>query len=785
MNKKTKWAIPFAVLALTCGIAAGCGGGHKHSYTEWAHNETQHWKECPEDHEKDEGTLADHVFADGVCVCGVTEQVAPPVTDVTITDGTTDTNGTVTLSKTTAKTGDSVTVTVTPNDGYQLESLTVNSANVFGAMTGNTYEFTVSENTTVVAVFEKIASSSVNAQITGKKYGVTGNSLQAGTTVTLSADGREDVTATITADGKIVVDEIAGDNWKVKVDGYVTAEIMIPRDTEYTTAISLEYDLMENLNISWGNSDQQDLSAQNDGKVTHSSGYYQWVSTKDSYDSVAITANVVKGGYRQGVFIRFKGDTYADDGFVMLEKERQDKICICGAGDGYTGKNLWKDNWDNYLGSNSSNSLMNDEYELTLVRDGANIYIFIDGEYTATKVLPEGYADKECYVGLFCTDATSMENSERTFRIGTYNDFFKAVTITDATETDANGSLTIPEGEYKVGEQVRITVTPSAGYLLGSLKVNGKEYGDKVVNDTLTLTLTSATVELKASFNSSAFSADNKVCPEGTYDFDSYLINDQLILGYKRYNTANDKPSYGDLIGTGLDDVTRYGDDFNGTTGNIGFKVNGNTNANCLFLDNGVYKDVTVTVPAGATQILVFTGTYDPDEKTITCNLYDENGHCVGNGTFLHTRGDSPRADLVTFTVDKTKIGEGGTYTLRIGGNCSTTVAAIVVLGEKHDVTITNGTTDTNGTVTIDKTTATTGDKVTVTLTPSATYRISDLKVDGKSVLASIVDNTYTFVALKNTTVVAEFEKLQLVDVTLTMKATDFADRDVTLAEGT
>ena len=56
MNKKLKFAIPFAVLAISCGIAAGCDGcnKHEHSYTEWGYNETQHWKECPDDHAKDE-----------------------------------------------------------------------------------------------------------------------------------------------------------------------------------------------------------------------------------------------------------------------------------------------------------------------------------------------------------------------------------------------------------------------------------------------------------------------------------------------------------------------------------------------------------------------------------------------------------------------------------------------------------------------------------------------------------------------------------------------------------
>lgn len=72
MNKKFKWAIPFAVMALTCGIAAGCGG-HKHDYTEWGSNETQHWKQCPEDGEQDANTVENHGApnAEGKCPdCG-------------------------------------------------------------------------------------------------------------------------------------------------------------------------------------------------------------------------------------------------------------------------------------------------------------------------------------------------------------------------------------------------------------------------------------------------------------------------------------------------------------------------------------------------------------------------------------------------------------------------------------------------------------------------------------------------------------------------------------------
>ena len=484
MNKKIKWAIPFAVLALSCGIAAGCeGGGHEHSYTEWGYNETQHWKQCPEDDEIDQSTKEDHNFIDGSCECGATQQT-PPVTDVTVTNATTDTNGTVTLSKTTVKAGESVTVTVEPKAGYQLKSLTVNGANVFGAMTGNTYTFTAQENTTVVAVFEKIASSSVNAVITGKKYGVTGNSLTAGTTVTLSAEGRDDIATEIKADGDnlvIKVDEIAGDNWAVKVEGYVAATIIVPRDAEYTSAIALEYDLMENLKNTWGNADSVDLSKQNDGKIKHTGGYVQWVSSKNSYESVAITAKVVKGGFRQGVFIRFKGDKYEDDKYVMVSKENSDKIgwCAMGGGSDYKGSAIspWEDN---------IKPLTKDEYELTLVRDGADIYFFVDGEYINKKTFSD-YADKECYVGLLCTDATKMENSERTFAIQDASEFLE-ISVTDETAAGAHGTVTIDKPTAKINEQVTVTLAPENGYKISDLKIDGVSVLSQMTGKSYTFT---------------------------------------------------------------------------------------------------------------------------------------------------------------------------------------------------------------------------------------------------------------------------------------------------------
>lgn len=86
MNKKFRFAILFAVLALSCCIVAtGCsgdnggGGGqeHEHSYTVWKFDDDEHWKECPDDGTIDESTRGEHDFVVGKCECGATEKTGP------------------------------------------------------------------------------------------------------------------------------------------------------------------------------------------------------------------------------------------------------------------------------------------------------------------------------------------------------------------------------------------------------------------------------------------------------------------------------------------------------------------------------------------------------------------------------------------------------------------------------------------------------------------------------------------------------------------------------------
>ncbi len=83
MNKKL-----FALLALMLVIAmcvfVACdnnklpngGNEHTHAYTQWAHDDTHHWKVCS-CNDIDQSTKATHNFVDGVCECGATKPIDP------------------------------------------------------------------------------------------------------------------------------------------------------------------------------------------------------------------------------------------------------------------------------------------------------------------------------------------------------------------------------------------------------------------------------------------------------------------------------------------------------------------------------------------------------------------------------------------------------------------------------------------------------------------------------------------------------------------------------------
>ena len=173
----------------------------------------------------------------------------------------------------------------------------------FGAVENKTLTITADRAALEVeATFVKEQPIDISVTVKGKKVGTTA-ALAENTQVTLS--GIETPFA-VNAEGKITGEGIVKGRYTVTVDGYLPKEITLD---ENLTEIVLEYDLFENLTLSWGWGDKTDLSKQNDGKLIYGSGVTRWLSTKSSYDSVAVSVTLLDGGHRQGVFIRFKGDT--------------------------------------------------------------------------------------------------------------------------------------------------------------------------------------------------------------------------------------------------------------------------------------------------------------------------------------------------------------------------------------------------------------------------------------------------------------------------------------------
>ncbi len=93
-----------------------------------------------------------------------------PVQKYTVTNATTDTNGTVAINPTTAKADDTITLTVTPNDGYEVDTVKAvpadDSSNTAIVVTKDTtdntkYTFTMpAENVKVTATFKATAPTS-------------------------------------------------------------------------------------------------------------------------------------------------------------------------------------------------------------------------------------------------------------------------------------------------------------------------------------------------------------------------------------------------------------------------------------------------------------------------------------------------------------------------------------------------------------------------------------------------------------------------------------------------
>lgn len=409
----------------------------------------------------------------------------------TITDATTA-NGSITIPEN-IKVGDTVAITIVPDNGYKISSLKVNDVDVTGQIQGNTYSFTVSGATTVSAEFVEIQEGSLNAEITGKKLGVT-NALTAGVEVTLSAAGLDDIkTFIIESEGKTMLQlaSIPAGEWTVSAPGYFGAKITVVANEEYTTAIALEYDLFAVLEH---DAADHDFSHQNDvepyismlNKKTFN------VLSNDGYTGVAATlhvqfANSGNNMHTQGIILKFEdgkhvivryhnGDQangniqYVDNAWNSCKKEDT----LFGAN---AGLNQWGEAPVHTLTSDETTAIKGDGLDLTAIINQGVLHVLFDGKFVSHYKLPAGYADKKVHVGYFAWEA--VKDSKWYFAMS--DELPDAGSITNNTATDANGTVDFDGTNIKIGDEVQMTITPQNGYVLESLTVNGKDVTAQVI----------------------------------------------------------------------------------------------------------------------------------------------------------------------------------------------------------------------------------------------------------------------------------------------------------------
>ena len=88
MKAKRTLIVILAILLVATVVSAVACKKHTHQYTKWAHNDTQHYKVCPDDNVADTNSYADHVYdqENGTkCVCGK-EKPVEPCTEHSYTD---------------------------------------------------------------------------------------------------------------------------------------------------------------------------------------------------------------------------------------------------------------------------------------------------------------------------------------------------------------------------------------------------------------------------------------------------------------------------------------------------------------------------------------------------------------------------------------------------------------------------------------------------------------------------------------------------------------------------
>ena len=282
--------------------------------------------------------------------------------------------------------------------------------------TAETITLMDSANNVVTAPLKK--AGDLSAEIKSHKYGSLA-AMENGTVITLEKDGKQ-TTATVEG-GKITAANLPAGTYSVKTNNYLNGELKITAGAKNESALTLEYDAFATTSGMEGWGSVRDFSKQNDGKITLNNDM-QFIFSRKTFNKVAFSVVLQKdwnsngGNGTQGVIFRFKdGDAYKGiaamqtEGEQFLRNDGQAKYGQFWAKQG-VGLNGSLDlaeggNWDELVNFSSrtdfKDALNAGTLKLTVLRDGAVFYAYLNGECVGFKSYAAKYADMECEAGFY------------------------------------------------------------------------------------------------------------------------------------------------------------------------------------------------------------------------------------------------------------------------------------------------------------------------------------------------------------------------------------------------
>lgn len=399
--------------------------------------------------------------------------------------------GAVTLNQETYAYGDELVITVTPTANYLLDKLFVNGRDVASLVSQGRYTTTATNVVNVSAEFKVKEYGSVNAAVTGKKHGVTGNSIAENASFELV--GKSETYANTLTNGTLKIGKVLTGEYTLKIDGYLFAYITVEKDAAYETAITLEYNTFSMLHKDTNDNEgywhltntKNDFTHQNDANGYLSVGQGSdgmWVAhTNESYNDLYFTATFKEGAAwdnRKAIQLAF------DDGKGVQFGLKQD-----GAGISF---GYWYS--DRYLLNKGEGARLAPEEKfgnltaeqlaqfngngiaVSVVRNKNKVAMLVDGNIVRVLELSADYATKKCTPAIVVEWAGAQD-----IGVAVSETLPEFTTPTFELTQGQNGTVTKTSGNtYSVWEKITLEIEAAANYRLKQLTVNGVAVtGDK------------------------------------------------------------------------------------------------------------------------------------------------------------------------------------------------------------------------------------------------------------------------------------------------------------------